>query len=155
VAFPDDGAAKRFAHEFTGLDVEIVTCGKVRDGDERKVTIALTATLTATLIFVLTLSLTLTLTLTLILILILRLVLILILTLLHCTVGDDSRGEPSEQNHHHRRRFGAKRWDPLRVRASLKGGGRVLGVGILRARSLPEGGVEEVSDQMHSNPNLS
>jgi len=39
VAFPDDGAAKRFAHEFTDLDVEIVTCGKVRDGDERKVTI--------------------------------------------------------------------------------------------------------------------
>ena len=60
IAFPDDGAAKRFAHMFeayaeergargrrsrggAGADavkpLEIVTCGKVRDGDERFVTI--------------------------------------------------------------------------------------------------------------------
>lgn len=30
VAFPDDGAAKRFAHMFKPLDLEIVICGKVR-----------------------------------------------------------------------------------------------------------------------------
>ena len=37
VAFPDDGAAKRFKHMFDGFD--IIVCGKVRDGDERRVTI--------------------------------------------------------------------------------------------------------------------
>jgi ribose-phosphate pyrophosphokinase len=37
VAFPDDGAAKRFAHMFEGFAT--VTCGKVRDGDERRITI--------------------------------------------------------------------------------------------------------------------
>ena len=37
VAFPDDGAAKRFKHMFDGFD--IIICGKVRDGDERRVTI--------------------------------------------------------------------------------------------------------------------
>jgi hypothetical protein len=39
IAFPDDGAAKRFASMFKGLDFEIVTCGKKRDGDKRVVTI--------------------------------------------------------------------------------------------------------------------
>uniref|UniRef100_A0A7S2R758 Phosphoribosyltransferase domain-containing protein n=1 Tax=Rhizochromulina marina TaxID=1034831 RepID=A0A7S2R758_9STRA len=39
IAFPDDGAAKRFAHMFAHLDLEIVTCGKVRDGEKRIVTI--------------------------------------------------------------------------------------------------------------------
>lgn len=29
VAFPDDGAAKRFAHMFQALKMEIVICGKV------------------------------------------------------------------------------------------------------------------------------
>mmetsp|Transcript_1438 Transcript_1438/g.3791 ORF Transcript_1438/g.3791 Transcript_1438/m.3791 type:complete len:213 (-) Transcript_1438:270-908(-) len=37
VAFPDDGAAKRFGHMFEGY--ELIVCGKVRDGDERRVTI--------------------------------------------------------------------------------------------------------------------
>jgi len=32
VAFPDDGAAKRFAHMFKPLNMEIIICGKVRDG---------------------------------------------------------------------------------------------------------------------------
>jgi len=39
IAFPDDGAAKRFASMFKGLNYEIVTCGKTRDGDRRVVTI--------------------------------------------------------------------------------------------------------------------
>ena len=39
IAFPDDGAAKRFASMFKGLGFEIVTCGKTRDGDKRVVTI--------------------------------------------------------------------------------------------------------------------
>lgn len=39
IAFPDDGAAKRFSSAFKGLGFEIVTCGKTRDGDERVVTI--------------------------------------------------------------------------------------------------------------------
>ena len=39
VAFPDDGAAKRFSKMFEGLGYEIVTCGKTRDGDKRVVTI--------------------------------------------------------------------------------------------------------------------
>jgi len=39
VAFPDDGAAKRFGEMFNHLGVEIVTCGKVRDGEKRSVTI--------------------------------------------------------------------------------------------------------------------
>ena len=39
VSFPDDGAAKRFGDFFDGLGFEIVTCGKTRDGDKRKVII--------------------------------------------------------------------------------------------------------------------
>ena len=37
VAFPDDGAAKRFGHMFEGFPT--VICGKVRVGDERRITI--------------------------------------------------------------------------------------------------------------------
>ena len=39
IAFPDDGAAKRFGSMFKGLGWEIVTCGKTRDGEKRIVTI--------------------------------------------------------------------------------------------------------------------
>lgn len=39
IAFPDDGAAKRFGSMFKGLGFEIVTCGKTRNGDKRVVTI--------------------------------------------------------------------------------------------------------------------
>jgi phosphoribosylpyrophosphate synthetase len=42
IAFPDDGAAKRFARIFTELtdDFEMVTCGKTRgEGDKRVITI--------------------------------------------------------------------------------------------------------------------
>ncbi|CAM9295406.1 unnamed protein product [Phaeothamnion confervicola] len=39
IAFPDDGAAKRFAHMFQGLGYHTVICGKVRDGDMRLITI--------------------------------------------------------------------------------------------------------------------
>jgi len=41
IAFPDDGSAKRFASEFgkTENNFEIVTCGKVRSGNDRLVTI--------------------------------------------------------------------------------------------------------------------
>lgn len=39
VAFPDDGAAKRFSYMFKEGGFEIVVCGKKRMGDERKVTI--------------------------------------------------------------------------------------------------------------------
>ncbi|KAJ1429831.1 phosphoribosyltransferase-like protein [Ochromonadaceae sp. CCMP2298] len=39
VAFPDDGAAKRFGQMFQDLGLEVVTCGKMRDGDRRVVTI--------------------------------------------------------------------------------------------------------------------
>ena len=39
IAFPDDGAAKRFGSMFKGLGLEIVTCGKTRNGDKRVVTI--------------------------------------------------------------------------------------------------------------------
>jgi len=39
IAFPDDGAAKRFGSMFKGLGYEIVTCGKTRDGDKRVVNI--------------------------------------------------------------------------------------------------------------------
>lgn len=39
IAFPDDGAAKRFGSMFKGLGFEIVTCGKTRDGDKRVVNI--------------------------------------------------------------------------------------------------------------------
>lgn len=39
VAFPDDGAAKRFAHMFASLTLELVTCGKTRDGDKRAITV--------------------------------------------------------------------------------------------------------------------
>jgi hypothetical protein len=35
IAFPDDGAAKRFGYMFDGFD--IVICGKKRDGNKRKV----------------------------------------------------------------------------------------------------------------------
>ena len=35
VVFPDEGARKRFSKEFPGID--IVTCGKHRDGDRRRV----------------------------------------------------------------------------------------------------------------------
>lgn len=37
IAFPDDGAAKRFGGMFDGR--EIIVCGKVRDGDRRIVTV--------------------------------------------------------------------------------------------------------------------
>ena len=39
VAFPDDGAAKRFKHMFDSAVYEIIVCGKVRDGDNRVVTV--------------------------------------------------------------------------------------------------------------------
>ena len=39
IAFPDDGAAKRFGSMFKGMGFEIVTCGKTRDGEKRVVTI--------------------------------------------------------------------------------------------------------------------
>lgn len=39
IAFPDDGAAKRFGAMFKGLGFEIVTCGKTRDGEKRVVII--------------------------------------------------------------------------------------------------------------------
>mmetsp|Transcript_28746 Transcript_28746/g.32217 ORF Transcript_28746/g.32217 Transcript_28746/m.32217 type:complete len:418 (+) Transcript_28746:58-1311(+) len=40
VAFPDDGAAKRFSAMFQDMDLEIIVCGKTRgEGDERTVTI--------------------------------------------------------------------------------------------------------------------
>ncbi|CAM9731253.1 unnamed protein product [Ectocarpus sp. 13 AM-2016] len=39
IAFPDDGAAKRFAHMFAGLGFHTVICGKVRDGEIRSITI--------------------------------------------------------------------------------------------------------------------
>uniref|UniRef100_A0A7S2I9D5 Phosphoribosyltransferase domain-containing protein n=1 Tax=Helicotheca tamesis TaxID=374047 RepID=A0A7S2I9D5_9STRA len=40
VAFPDDGAAKRFAALFTDMDLEIIVCGKTRgEGDSRNVQI--------------------------------------------------------------------------------------------------------------------
>jgi ribose-phosphate pyrophosphokinase len=39
IAFPDDGAAKRYGSMFKGLGFEIVTCGKTRDGDKRSVII--------------------------------------------------------------------------------------------------------------------
>ncbi len=39
VAFPDEGAAKRFAHIFAELGFSAVVCGKVRRGDKRIVTI--------------------------------------------------------------------------------------------------------------------
>lgn len=35
IAFPDDGAAKRFGGMFAGLGFEVITCGKMRDGDAR------------------------------------------------------------------------------------------------------------------------
>ena len=35
IAFPDDGAAKRFGGMFGDSGFEIVTCGKMRDGDKR------------------------------------------------------------------------------------------------------------------------
>lgn len=37
IAFPDDGAHKRFASQFGSLDM--IICGKVRDGDKRIITI--------------------------------------------------------------------------------------------------------------------
>jgi phosphoribosylpyrophosphate synthetase len=39
VAFPDDGAAKRFGSMFSKYGLEIIICGKVRDGLTRKITI--------------------------------------------------------------------------------------------------------------------
>lgn len=40
VAFPDDGAAKRFGASFEDMDVEIIVCGKTRgEGDDRTVVI--------------------------------------------------------------------------------------------------------------------
>ena len=39
ISFPDDGAAKRFRAFFDELGFDIVTCGKIRDGDERKVVV--------------------------------------------------------------------------------------------------------------------
>jgi ribose-phosphate pyrophosphokinase len=40
VAFPDDGAAKRFASFFEDMDLEVIICGKTRgEGDVRSVTI--------------------------------------------------------------------------------------------------------------------
>lgn len=40
VAFPDDGAAKRFASFFEDMDMEIIVCGKTRgEGDSRSVVI--------------------------------------------------------------------------------------------------------------------
>lgn len=39
IAFPDDGAAKRFGDMFADKGYEIVTCGKIRDGETRSVTI--------------------------------------------------------------------------------------------------------------------
>ena len=39
IAFPDDGAAKRFGFMFQNSGYEIVTCGKTRDGDKRIVVI--------------------------------------------------------------------------------------------------------------------
>lgn len=39
VAYPDDGAYKRFGHMLNHLGFEIVTCGKTTDGDKRIVTI--------------------------------------------------------------------------------------------------------------------
>ncbi len=39
IAFPDDGAAKRFSYMFKDYNYEIVTCGKTRKGDERIVNI--------------------------------------------------------------------------------------------------------------------
>ena len=40
VAFPDDGAAKRFSAMLQDMDLEIIVCGKTRgEGDERNVVI--------------------------------------------------------------------------------------------------------------------
>jgi phosphoribosylpyrophosphate synthetase len=40
IAFPDDGAAKRFSAMFEGMDMEIIVCGKTRGvGDQRTVVI--------------------------------------------------------------------------------------------------------------------
>lgn len=39
VAFPDDGAAKRFSHMFESLGMEVIICGKLRDGDRRLITV--------------------------------------------------------------------------------------------------------------------
>ena len=40
VAFPDDGAAKRFSAMFEDMDLEIIVCGKTRgEGDVRNVVI--------------------------------------------------------------------------------------------------------------------
>ena len=39
VAFPDDGAAKRFSSMFEPLGLEVITCGKTRDGEARAVVI--------------------------------------------------------------------------------------------------------------------
>jgi phosphoribosylpyrophosphate synthetase len=40
IAFPDDGAAKRFGQLFKDRGFDIIVCGKVRIGDQRKITLA-------------------------------------------------------------------------------------------------------------------
>ena len=37
VVFPDDGAGKRFGSQFRHMGFNIIVCGKVRDGDRRRV----------------------------------------------------------------------------------------------------------------------
>jgi hypothetical protein len=39
IAFPDDGAHKRFGPFFKSYGYDIIVCGKVRDGNDRKVTV--------------------------------------------------------------------------------------------------------------------
>lgn len=39
VAFPDDGAAKRFKNQCLKENYEVIICGKVRHGDQREITI--------------------------------------------------------------------------------------------------------------------
>lgn len=39
IAFPDDGAHKRFGHMFDGKDYPILVCSKIREGDKRITTI--------------------------------------------------------------------------------------------------------------------
>jgi phosphoribosylpyrophosphate synthetase len=39
VAFPDDGAAKRFGSHFSSIGMEIITCGKTRTDNHRRVVI--------------------------------------------------------------------------------------------------------------------
>jgi phosphoribosylpyrophosphate synthetase len=39
IAFPDDGAHKRFGHLFDGKNYPILICSKIREGDKRITTI--------------------------------------------------------------------------------------------------------------------